>query len=486
MPTPNVRLRHERQLRGWSQAHLAAQIDVPDYYISRWERGEVLPSPYYQQKLCQVFAKTAEELGMVQTNPQPPTVDHPPMVEQLPFPQPQVQPIPLAETPKQPRSKRRAKSPLLQVFVILVLFSAGLGTIFFSRASPVSPVIGHLYFLSSGQTSVNDNQGIADEVQIDLQSPQSPSEGKSYYAWLLPDKSNPENPPFPLGKVAINNGIGKVSFRDQQYTNLLAVTSSLLITEQDAAVPPLSYSPDMSDWRYIAMIPQIVPPGQSYSLLDHLRHLLAKDPTLEGHGLPGGIAIWLYRNTQQVYEWSISAVSNWQSGEKANVSLIRQDIVRILDYLDGIAYVERDLPVPIPHPVLVDVRMGTFGLLQFAPQQPLPGYLDHMVYHLYGLTSSPGANTLMREHGAQILTAANTVNGWLEQIRQDARQLATMTDEQLQKQQTLTLLNDIANNANFALNGEIDPVTGHTQMGVAWIYETIQSLATMDITPFRE
>src|SRR6266516_975200 len=56
MPTPNVLLRHERQLRGWSQAHLAEQIDVPDYYISRWERGEVLPSPYYQQKLCEVFA----------------------------------------------------------------------------------------------------------------------------------------------------------------------------------------------------------------------------------------------------------------------------------------------------------------------------------------------------------------------------------------------------------------------------------------------
>src|SRR5438067_8650009 len=65
MPTPNERLRRERQLRGWSQGYLAEQIGVPDYYISRWERGEVLPSPYYQQKLCGVFGKTAEELGML-------------------------------------------------------------------------------------------------------------------------------------------------------------------------------------------------------------------------------------------------------------------------------------------------------------------------------------------------------------------------------------------------------------------------------------
>src|SRR5215469_5071906 len=207
MPTPNVLLRHERQLRGWSQAHLAEQIDVPDYYISRWERGEVFPSPYYQQKLCEVFGKTAEELGMLQTTPLTLSVD-PPIVEQLPFPQPQAHPIPPTQPLKQPRSIRKGKSPVLQALVILVLLSAGLGTILFSRASPVleSAIVGHLYFLSSGQTRLNSNQGIADEVRIELQSLQSPPEGKSYYAWLLPDETNPEGPVFRLGKVVISSG----------------------------------------------------------------------------------------------------------------------------------------------------------------------------------------------------------------------------------------------------------------------------------------
>ena len=213
---------------------LAQSVDVPDYYISRWERGEVLPSPYYQQKLCEVFGKTAEELGMLQTTPLTPGVDHSPMVEQLPFPQPQVHPTLLAQTLKQPRSTRKGKSPVLQALVILVLFSAGLGTILFSRASqmPVSSVVGHLYFLSSDQTSINSNQGIADVVRIELQSPQSPSDGKSYYAWLLPDEVNPENPVFLLGKVVISAGTGNVSYSDPQHMNLLAITSRLLITEQ--------------------------------------------------------------------------------------------------------------------------------------------------------------------------------------------------------------------------------------------------------------
>ncbi len=66
MPISNPYLKRERQLKGWSQVYLAKQIEVPNYYISRWERGEVTPSSYYQQKLCDLFGKTAEELGFLQ------------------------------------------------------------------------------------------------------------------------------------------------------------------------------------------------------------------------------------------------------------------------------------------------------------------------------------------------------------------------------------------------------------------------------------
>jgi transcriptional regulator with XRE-family HTH domain len=483
MPTPNVLLRHERQLRGWSQAHLAEQIDVPDYYISRWERGEVLPSPYYQQKLCEVFGKTAEELGMLQTTPLTLPVD-PPMVEQLPFPQPQVDPNLITPTLKQPRSTRKGKPPALLALVILVLISAGLGTILLSRASPmpVSSVVGHLYFLSSEQTGVNGNQGIADEVRIDLQSPRSPSDGKSYYAWLLPDENKVENQVVPLGKVEVSAGTGTVSYSDPQHTNLLAITSGFLITEQDTTVTPLYPSTDRSDWRYIGHIPQTKPPGVQYSLLDHLRHLLAEDPKLKANNLLGGLTIWLYRNTQSVYGWSIAARDDWQSGGSANVSLMSKDVIRILDCLDGISYVWKDLPAASP--VLVDSRIGRIGLLQFTPLQNPPGYLDHIVLHLNGLTSSPGANSFLQQRAAQIIAAINTVNGWLEQIRQDAKQLAAIIDKQLQ-QQALTLLNDMATKASFALNGENNPVTGNMQEGVEWIFQAIQSLATMDIMLYR-
>ncbi|HET8846220.1 MAG TPA: tetratricopeptide repeat protein [Ktedonobacteraceae bacterium] len=61
---PNILLRQARELRGWSQKFVAEQIDAPAVcYISRWERGNTIPSPFYRERLCRVFGKDARELG---------------------------------------------------------------------------------------------------------------------------------------------------------------------------------------------------------------------------------------------------------------------------------------------------------------------------------------------------------------------------------------------------------------------------------------
>src|ERR1700736_6292180 len=62
---PNLRLKEERELRGWSQKYVADEIGADRYYWSRWEHGTASPSPYYRQKLCAVFGKNARELGLL-------------------------------------------------------------------------------------------------------------------------------------------------------------------------------------------------------------------------------------------------------------------------------------------------------------------------------------------------------------------------------------------------------------------------------------
>jgi transcriptional regulator with XRE-family HTH domain len=60
---PNLRLKHEREIRGWSQARVAQEIDTSVKNIGRWERGDSSPYPYFREKLCKLFDKSAEELG---------------------------------------------------------------------------------------------------------------------------------------------------------------------------------------------------------------------------------------------------------------------------------------------------------------------------------------------------------------------------------------------------------------------------------------
>ncbi len=65
--TPNHLLRAARKERGWTQQQVADYIGAPlALNISRWENGTAFPSVYYLQRLCQLFGKSAHELGLSQ------------------------------------------------------------------------------------------------------------------------------------------------------------------------------------------------------------------------------------------------------------------------------------------------------------------------------------------------------------------------------------------------------------------------------------
>ena len=61
----HLQLKHERELRGWSQAYLAEKVGCDLKTVQRWEGGESIPQPYYRQKLVELFGKNTEELGLV-------------------------------------------------------------------------------------------------------------------------------------------------------------------------------------------------------------------------------------------------------------------------------------------------------------------------------------------------------------------------------------------------------------------------------------
>lgn len=62
---PNVQLRRAREREGWSQQDVAQRVGTEAFTVSRWERGVVIPSHYFRQKLCGLFGVSASELGLV-------------------------------------------------------------------------------------------------------------------------------------------------------------------------------------------------------------------------------------------------------------------------------------------------------------------------------------------------------------------------------------------------------------------------------------
>jgi WD40 repeat protein/transcriptional regulator with XRE-family HTH domain len=65
-PLPfHLQLKHERELRGWSQKYLAEKLDCDTKTVNRWESRKSLPQSYSRQKLVELFGKNTEELGLV-------------------------------------------------------------------------------------------------------------------------------------------------------------------------------------------------------------------------------------------------------------------------------------------------------------------------------------------------------------------------------------------------------------------------------------
>jgi len=321
-------------------------------------------------------------------------------------------------------------------------------------------------------------------LQIDLQNVPAPVASKSDYAWLLGDENKSEAGSLLLGSLSVNQG--KVHFiytGDQQHDNLLENYSRFLVTEEDANIIPVAPSVVTSSWHYIAELPQKPDPKDTvhhFSVLAHLRHLLSADPTLDGLKLHGGLGIWIVRNVEKVQEWAGSARDYWTSKD---TNLMRDQLKRILDYLDSTTYVGQD--VLSANPVIVDQRIAKVALLEFSPDQQPPGYLAHISHHVQGVIGAPGATTDQRNLASQIYTNLNNATKWLTQVRKDAKQLVNLPDAQLLSQHSLSILNDMATQALYAYVGQLNISTNNVQEGVIQIYYHLAAMASLEITQYK-
>ncbi len=346
------------------------------------------------------------------------------------------------------------------------------------------PVVGSALFESSGQVDALMTQGINDEVQIDLEHIPDPDPGTAYYAWLLPDKGQALAQSLLLGRLTVSHAaVHFHSGGDQQHTDLLSGMSRLLITEEEAAPPPLTPSLDQHRWRFYGEIPHRPNPADSQdhdSLLDHIRNLLSEAPsmsdTMNTTPIQGGLRTWLLLTSRDVFEWASAA-----RGEEMPEAppFLRIDLVRILDVLDGSTLVQQDVPVGTP--LYVDPKLSLVPLLQVEPGQQPPGSMVQISLQLAAIAQSSDASPEQRQIASRITADLHLATDALGRVREAAKQLILLSDAQLAQPAALFLLDALVEQANVAYSGILNPTTGEREGGTLRIADQLERLATITI-----
>ncbi len=399
------------------------------------------------------------------------------------------------------RMRRRLGLFSMWYYIVIVALALAIlgtfGTLFlFPRNNTMvatNRVVGHAFFVNSGQLNENNAQGLNDELQIDLANIPDPSPGKSYYAWILSDKSQTESAPVLIGQVSVSNGNAHFLYKgDQQHTNLLSFFSRFLVTEDTTGSPSSNPLIDSSTWRYYGEIPQTPSPLDKlhFSMLDHLRHLLVESPELKIRGLHGGLGLWFIRNIATISALASGARDDWH---KNDTQSIRDQLIRILDYLDGNSLVHTDVPPGTP--LLADRRTSQVALLGPTPVNPdppgygynddvPPGYVYLIGIHMAGAIQSPQTTPDQRKLAIQINTGLDSVKRLLEAVYRDAKQLVNLNDTQLLQPSSLSILDNLVTQAQDAYTGQFNLSNGQSEGGAIWIYGNLQRLASFDVKPY--
>lgn len=412
-----------------------------------------------------------------------------------------------------PNKRRNGRIIALIAGLLIVCIMAGLVVAFYipgllpGLLTPPSATVGQAFYTSSGQITPGTAQGIADQMQIDLQNIVPPQAGKSYHIWLLGDKIKvggadltgpaPIQPPILLtNNLPVQNGQARFFFPgDGLHNNLLSETSRLLITEEDANKNTTAPSNDRATWRYFAMIPQDPIPGDPTQLnaVNHIRHLFYNETRAQVAALPGGLDFWLSRNIEKVLELCVTARDDW-NGAQTSSDLMQPLFIRLLDYLDGLQNVHVDVSANDASVVIntTDTTDASIALLTVDPLRQnadLPhnpvGYVDHIQLHLSEVVRAPDVSPEMRSNATQILAAVKNAGNWLQQVHKDVLALYHMgsTDPaQLQQPAASQLLDDMVTQATYAYIGQLDPVTHQIHPGAIQAHYGTQKLAVLNIT----
>ncbi len=384
----------------------------------------------------------------------------------------------LLPTPQRIRKKRPGKGLSIGLSLVLLLV-LGVGVVSYvvwgtKKTSPPTATthVGQVLFLNSQNTT-----GAFDEAQLTLHGFQNVPSGKTYYACLDPHGDSTSIVHWPF--MVKSGTLASPNYIEPQHHNLLTQSPYLfLITAQKDNTAAPSF--DINERLYYAVIPQ-TPAADSYSVVDHLNHLLTSDPSLEKLGLPNGLRYWLLMNTQSLVQ-EVNGANDARQNKQ--VLTLRQHLVNILYYLRGTSCAPLDLHgAPQGTPTTPDAAIAQHvkvSMLDCSQNTLLSSLLAHTEFHVRGIVQAPGATPTQITLAPQIQSNLAQVRTWLEQLyQQDILHLLTLSDTQLLQATTQSFFDDMKTVSNKVYNGQ----TPTSKLGIKQMSNDLQQLASFDIMP---
>ena len=112
-------------------------------------------------------------------------------------------------------------------------------------------------------------------------------------------------------------------------------------------------------------------------------------------------------------------------------------------------------------------------------------YLFRIDFQFITLSQSPGIRPAMKQSSLQIEKELKSLKTKFLAVHDDAKQLLSMTDAQLLRQDALSILDHMQTQANYAFTGQFDPSTGTVHPGVIQFHYQVQQLATFVIQTYK-
>ncbi|NWG34580.1 MAG: protein kinase [Chloroflexi bacterium] len=310
-----------------------------------------------------------------------------------------------------------------------------------------------------GVLRFQDGSNTADQVTFSSGNLPPPPPGTRYEAWLFADDGETL---FSIGVITFNtDNRASLTFVDPAGRNLLTFYHGMQITIE----PNPDNNPNPSnDVAFLAILPQ--------GGFTHVRHLLSEFASTPNQT---PFMLGLRHDADLLNRLAQTMLTSFEAGEEENVRLTAEQMLNLIIGSQNPEYKDWN-----GNGAIDDLSDG-FGLLLNGSNT---GYIQGTFSHANLSRQSPDATENMLAHGEHVMIAAENVNGWTAQLRDQLIAVAgsgSLSEAESAIRQAVVLADQILNGVDINGNENIEAIPG--EGGVVTAYEHAYYMADILLLP---